>query len=284
MENLDKKIPDWLTIPSFNRSAYADFLESIENSGLNTVCRSGNCPNRYECFSSGTATFMALGDICTRDCRYCNISSGIPRELDPEEPRKIAEAVNKLKLKYAVITQVTRDDLLDGGAEHIFRTISAIKSLSLICRVEVLISDLDGNSLSLKKVISANPDVVNHNIETVPSLFPVLRPRGDYQRSLFILKEVKNINKKIASKSGLMLGLGEDSQELLETMKDLRRAGCEILTLGQYLQPSSKHSKVKKYYTPEEFADLKRKAEDLGFKKVFSGPRVRSSYRAGELG
>jgi lipoyl synthase len=283
MEKLDKKIPDWLAVPAFDRFAYADALEFIENNGLNTVCQSGNCPNRYECFSSGTATFMVLGDVCARNCRYCDIPSGTPREVDAEEPRKVAEAVKKLKLKYAVITQVARDDLADGGAEHISGTISAIKSLSLKCKVEVLISDLGGNFSSLQKVLSADPDVLNHNIETVQRLFPVLRPRGDYQRSLLLIKEVKNIDNKIISKSGLMLGLGEERREILETMEDLRRAGCDILTLGQYLQPSQGHSEVRKYYTPEEFADLKREAERMGFKKTFSGPKVRSSYRAGEI-
>jgi lipoyl synthase len=279
----EKKIPEWLQIPPFDRLAYTATLEIIEKNGLNTVCLSGNCPNRYECFSAGTATFMVLGDICTRNCRYCNISGGLPCAVDVEEPRKIAEAVNQLKLNYAVITQVTRDDLSDGGAEHLASTIRAIKSLPFECGVEVLISDFGGDFLSLKKVLSANPDVVSHNIETVERLFPGLRPLGDYKRSLLIIKEVKNFDKKISSKSGLMLGLGEADKEITEAMKDLRQVGCDILTLGQYLQPTPKHSEVKKYYTPDEFFHFKQRAEKLGFKKVSSGPMLRSSYRAGDM-
>jgi lipoyl synthase len=275
--------PDWFNIRPFKRPEYTKTLELINKQDLNTVCISGNCPNRYECFSCGTATFMVLGDICTRNCRYCNIKSGQPKAVDPLEPERIGEAVKKLKLKYAVLTQVTRDDLPDGGAGHLAETIKAIRSLSPDSKIEILISDLGGNFLSLKKALSARPDVLNHNIETVPRLFPALRPQGNYLRSLAIIKKVKNIDKSIASKSGLMLGLGETKDEITNTMKDLRRFGCDIITLGQYLQPSPDHAELKKYYTPDEYAELKLEAENLGFKKVFSGPMVRSSYRAGEL-
>ncbi len=239
----------------------------------------------WECFSKNTATFMILGSECTRNCRFCNIASCTSPSLpDPEEPQRVAKAAFDLGLKYVVVTSVTRDDLEDGGAEHFAVTIREIrKQFSGKIRVEVLIPDFQGSTSALQTVLDAGPDVLNHNIETVASLYGRVRPQADYHRSLNLLKKVSGFDTSVSAKSGIMVGLGENLDELEQTMKDLYDHGCIILSIGQYLQPSNRHLPVEKYYTPDEFIDLKEIAENIGFKKVAAGPFVRSSYRAGEL-
>ena len=277
--------PSWLkrNLPTGNE--YEKVRKLLLKSKLHTVCQEAKCPNMWECFSKNTATFMILGSECTRNCRFCNIGTcTAPLPPDPEEPKRVAQAALDLGLTYVVVTSVTRDDLEDGGAEHFAMTIKEIKkTLPEKTRVEVLIPDFQGSSTALRTVLDAGPDVLNHNIETIPSLYSKARPQADYQRSLDLLKKVSDYAASIPAKSGLMVGLGENFDELEKTMKDLFHYGCSILSIGQYLQPSRQHLPVEKYYTPDEFVTLKKIAENIGFKKVASGPFVRSSYRAGEL-
>ena len=256
----------------------------MSNAGLNTVCQEANCPNMFECFSKNTSTFMILGSQCTRNCRFCNVAPGSPLSVDPDEPMRVAKAAFDLKLKYVVVTSVTRDDLEDGGAFHFAATIKAIKNtLPDDPKVEVLIPDFKGNFKALEIVVSANPDVLNHNIETVPSLYPIARPEANYQQSLDLLQNVNTINASMQVKSGIMVGLGETMEELEQTMTDLFVHGCNIITIGQYLQPTRNHLEVEKYYSPDKFKELENKARRIGFKKVAAGPFVRSSYNAQDL-
>lgn len=250
---------------------------------LHTVCQSAKCPNLPECFSRGTATFMILGDICTRNCRFCAVEKGMPRPLDPEEPHRVAQAAQALGLSHVVVTSVSRDDLPDGGAEHFAATIRAIRRALPEAGVEVLIPDFKGDLDALRTVVEAGPDVLNHNLETVPRLYPRVRPQADYRRSLKVLKVAKEFDGTLLTKSGLMLGLGEEKGEILKVMEDLRRVGCDLLTLGQYLAPSEEHHPVIRFIPPEEFDKLKLKGEEMGFSKIASGPPVRSSYQAGEM-
>ncbi len=277
--------PPWLKRNLPTGSEYEKVRSLLLKSELHTVCQEAKCPNMWECFSRNTATFMILGSECTRNCRFCNIATcTIPPPPDPKEPKRVAKAALDLGLKYVVVTSVTRDDLKDGGAEHFAMTIREIrKLLPRQTRVEVLIPDFKGNSRALTTVLDAGPDVLNHNIETIPSLYSKARPQADYQRSLDLLKKVSDYGDSIPAKSGIMVGLGENFDELEQTIKDLYNHGCTILSIGQYLQPSKSHLPVEKYYTPDEFITLKEVAERIGFKKVASGPFVRSSYRAGEL-
>ena len=244
---------------------------------LHTICESAMCPNQSECFGRGTATFLIMGDRCTRHCRFCNVTHGRPAPLDVEEPVRVAQAVKHLGLRYAVITSVTRDDLEDGGATHFARTIRAVKALNAGVKVEVLVPDFVD---SIDRVLEAEPEVVNHNLETVPRLYKQVRPGADYQRSLDLLEKAKGKGKSIHTKSGIMLGLGESEEELVRVMGDLRGVGCEMLTLGQYLSPSRAHLPVHEYVHPEKFRDHKEMAEQMGFLSVASGPFVRSSYFA----
>ncbi len=260
-------------IKSFNRQEYVNTLNLIEDNNLNTVCLAANCPNRYECFSKKTATFLILGNKCTRNCKYCNIEQGITK-IDPNEPKKIANAILKLGIKYAVITCVTRDDLEDGGANHFVKVINEIKKIN--CKVEVLISDLKGNWDALNEIVKAKPDVINHNIEVVKELFTALRPEGNYKISLQLLDKIKTYK----TKSGIMVGLGETMPEIIKTLKDLKQVGVNFLTIGQYLQPTDKHAQVIKHYSDEEFRKLKELALEIGFDHVESGKLVRSSYNA----
>lgn len=271
--------PKYLKIKDFNRKKYLETLNLIKKHNLNTVCISANCPNRYHCFSSGTATFMILGENCTRNCRYCNIESKKPEKLDKKEPQRLASAVKKLNLDYIVITSVSRDDLEDGGSSHFINCINEIRKIN-DCNIEVLIPDFKGDKLALENIIKAQPEIINHNIETVKELFSKLRPQGDYTRSLNLLNNVKKINTNIITKSGLMIGLGENKEQIFNTLKDLKKAKVDIITIGQYLAPSNKHAKIKKYYSEAEFLELKQIAKELGFKEVISGPMVRSSYKA----
>jgi lipoyl synthase len=272
-----------IKIDKFDRRAYLETLDLINKHNLNTVCLSADCPNRYHCFADKTATLMIFGDVCTRNCRYCGVKSGQPLAVDKNEPHRIAEVVKTLGLDYVVITQVTRDDLDDGGAGQWVNTVNEIRKLSPECKLELLISDLKGNWSALEKIVDLNPAVINHNIEVVKQLFPEMRPEGDYHRSIDLLRRVKNLNKKIKTKSGLIVGLGETKKQIIQTMQDLKKAGCDILTIGQYLKPSENHADVVKYYQEEEFAKLKKAGYEVGFSAVESGPLVRSSYRAKEI-
>ncbi|MDA3788492.1 MAG: lipoyl synthase [Desulfobacula sp.] len=279
-----KQKPSWLKKKLPKGGDYQRVRNLLSNSGLHTVCQEANCPNMFECFSKNTSTFMILGSICTRNCRFCNVSFAPALPLDPDEPMRVAKAALDLNLKYVVVTSVTRDDLEDGGASHFADTIKAIKTtLPDDPKVEVLIPDFQGNIEALKKVVCANPDVLNHNIETVPSLYSIARPEANYQQSLDLFKNAKAINASMPVKSGIMVGLGETIKELEQTMKDLFHYGCEIITLGQYLQPTKAHLKVQKYYSPDEFEQLEKKARQIGFKKIAAGPFVRSSYNAQNL-
>lgn len=272
------RLPPWFRIRLSTNKRASRVRRLIQDHNLHTVCRSAACPNQTECWNAGTATFMILGNVCTRGCRFCNVPKGTPQGLDRDEPRRVAHAVAELKLNYAVVTSVTRDDLADGGAAIFAETIREIKKLNPECKVEVLIPDFQGSESALRTVLEADPDVLNHNIETVPSLYPQVRPQADYQRSLELLAYA-HTNAR-ATKSGLMVGLGESADEVRTTIKDLRNAGCDILTVGQYLQPGKKLLPVKRYYSPDEFGDLQRESIAIGFRHVVSGPMVRSSYHA----
>ncbi len=250
---------------------------------LHTVCEEASCPNIGDCFSRKTATFMILGDTCTRACPYCDVAHGKPKPPDPLEPEHIANAVKELGLRHVVITSVNRDDLSDGGASHFANVIKAIRDKLPECTVEVLIPDFQGDFNSLKIVADAKPDVINHNIETVPSLYKKVRHRGDYKRSLNIIKWIKEIDSNIYSKSGLMVGLGETKEEVLKVMDDLVNVNCDILTIGQYLQPSKDHLPVERYVSEEEFKEYERIGYKKGFKEVYSGTLVRSSFHADEV-
>lgn len=247
---------------------------------LHTVCQEALCPNIGQCFEEGTATFLILGEICTRRCGFCAVASGCPLAPDPQEPERVAQAVQRLGLKYAVVTSVSRDDLPDGGAAIFAQTIARIREYNPECGIEVLVPDFGGSAEALQRVIAAKPDVLNHNVETVPRLYPAVRPKARYQRSLELLRRAKGLDTPILTKSGLMVGLGEDWGEVLQTMADLRGVGCDLLTIGQYLQPSARHLPIARYYTPQEFEQLKVEGEEMGFRHVESGPLVRSSYRA----
>jgi lipoic acid synthetase len=275
-----RRHPDWLKVKIGGGEAFVKMKSLLRNTKLHTICEEAKCPNIAECFGSGTAVFLIMGDICTRNCGYCNVKHGKPLTLNINESKDVAESVKKLGLNYTVITSVTRDDLVDGGASVFYETVKEIKKLNKNCKVEVLIPDFKGNLESLKKVIDSNPDVVNHNIEVVWQLFPLIRPEGNYEISIDLLKNIKKINNKIKTKSGFMIGLGETKNQILQTMTDLRKSDVDFLTIGQYLQPTKKHVEIKKYYTPKEFNEFKKIAVDMDFKHVESGPLIRSSYHA----
>jgi len=275
--------PHWLKKKIHSGAAYNKVKQLLNNRHLHTVCEEARCPNIGECFSRGTATFLILGKVCTRSCRFCAIPRGRPEPPDHGEPLRTAETVLSLGLKYAVITSVTRDDLPDGGAGFFTDTIREIRSISPDTRVEVLVPDFKGSEQSLSAVLKARPDVLNHNIETVPRLYPLARPEAGYRRSLELLERVHRIDPAVPAKSGLMLGLGETSDEIRSALSDLLDVNTKILTLGQYLQPSPNHLPVKRYIHPEEFNRWSETALDMGFQGVASGPLVRSSYRAEEL-
>ncbi len=276
--------PEWLKarLPSGER--YALVKKTLGMFDLHTVCEEARCPNIAECWGSGTATIMIMGDVCTRGCRFCSVKSGHPNILDVLEPQRVAIAVKEWRLRYVVITSVCRDDLHDGGAEHIASTIRAIKKESPDTIVEPLIPDFNGNLESLMMVIEADPEVISHNIETVRRLTPKIRDaRASYDQSLTVLRKIKEASPKTFTKSSIMLGIGETGAEVIEAMKDLRSVGVDILTLGQYLQPTQRHIKVVEYVTPQKFNEYKEVGEAMGFLFVASGPLVRSSYRAGEF-
>ena len=282
-QTVQRKKPNWLKRRLPDGPTYEGVRNLIASSRLHTVCQEAICPNIWECFSNQTATFLILGSTCTRNCRFCAVSSGAPTPPDPDEPAKVAEAAMRMQLKYIVVTSVTRDDLQDGGAGMFAETIRAIREEIPDAMVEVLIPDFQGKADALRKVVSAHPDVLNHNLETVPRLYASVRPQAVYRRSLFLLKQAKSWSPSLKTKSGLMLGLGETSDEIQKTLQDLIDAGCSILTLGQYLQPTRNHLPVKRFISPEEFEDWKETALRAGFAQVASGPFVRSSYHAKEL-
>lgn len=277
--------PSWLKVKQVGREQYNDVKKNLRLQGLYTVCEEAKCPNIGECWASGTATIMILGDTCTRACRFCNVNTGNPRGVvDKEEPFRVAENLRQTNLKYVVITCVDRDDLPDGGASIFAQTITQVKKLCPAIKVEALISDYRGNQDSLKMILDTPVDVIAHNVETVRALTPMVRDnRAGYEQSLELLRRVKDFSPQTMTKSSLMVGLGETLAELKETTFDLRQAGVNIVTYGQYLRPTQKHLVVKRYYFPQEFDDLAQMAKDMGFLYVASGPLVRSSYKAAEL-
>jgi lipoic acid synthetase len=276
--------PEWVRAKAPSGPAYARLKELVRQYSLHTVCEEAHCPNVGDCWGSGTATFMIMGEICTRACRFCNIKSGRPnRVLDPEEPTNVARATRDLQLKHVVITSVDRDDLPDGGASQFARTVTAVRTLAPDVTVEALVPDFGGGLKELRAVAQAGPDVIGHNLETTERLTPRVRdPRAGYHKSLRVLEQVKQLNQRIFTKSSLMLGLGEQEEDVLQTLRDLRAVDTDFLTLGQYLRPSPRNLPVVRYVTPDQFRYYQDIAEQLGFKYVASGPLVRSSYRAGE--
>lgn len=272
--------PEWLKIKSYSNQSRLEIEELLSKLSLHTVCEEANCPNMIECFCSKTATFMILGRVCTRNCTFCNVLKGATEIVDSEEPNNVAKATQQLGLKHAVITSVTRDDLEDGGAGHFALVIEAIKKLDNKVIIEVLTPDFQGNLDALKKVVNAKPDILNHNIETVPRLYPEVRPMAIYERSLKFLNTSKILDNTILTKSGIMVGLGEEKNEIIATMKDLRKNHCDLLTIGQYLPPSKQHHPVIEYIHPDVFEEYRLAALEMGFKHVASGPLVRSSYQA----
>lgn len=277
-----ERLPEFLKRPIIDTDKTRTVRKILKSNCLNTVCEGARCPNKNECYSNHTATFLIMGSVCTRNCRYCNISCQRPEPLDENEPLHVAQAVKDLGLKYAVITSVTRDDLPDGGANHFAKCINEIRKISPNTKIEILTPDFKGNEESLNTIIKAHPDVFNHNIETARDIFKTARPKGNYDTSLGVLKYVKE-NSDIKTKSGFMIGLGEDIEQIKQTITDLYSVNCDILTIGQYIQPSKEHLPVAKYYNPEEYEELKDIAKNIGIKYFQIGPLVRSSYNAAKL-
>lgn len=273
--------PSWLN-KKIDLAELSRMQSLLKELNLHTVCQAAACPNIGECFSRGEATFMILGEICTRNCRFCNVKTGRPKALDREEPQHVAQAVQRLGLKQAVITSVTRDDLSDGGAEIFVQTVLAIREKMPQTKIELLIPDFNSDRSIIKKIVQVKPDIIGHNVETVPRLYAEVQPQANYKRSLKVLKIIKELDSEVYTKSGLMLGLGEKEQEVLDVLKDLRGVKCDFLSLGQYLSPSLKHYPVQEYIPSPEFDFYKKKALDLGFLHLESAPYVRTSYRASE--
>jgi lipoic acid synthetase len=282
--NARPRLPEWLRITLPTTDTFARTRSLLDELKLHTVCESAKCPNHWECWSKGTATFMIAGDRCTRACGFCAVATAKPLALEADEPARVAEATRRMKLKHVVITAVARDDLKDGGAEHFARTIDQVRELNPGIVIEVLVPDFNESDAAIEMVLAADPHIFNHNLETVRRLTPEVRHRATYERSLAVLRKVKEKRGgAIHTKSGMMLGLGETPGELLQAMRDLRDAQCDILTLGQYLQPTLRHLPVKEYVTPQKFGEYKIAAEEMGFVHVASGPMVRSSYHADEF-
>lgn len=277
-----ERLPEFLKRPIIDTDTTRNVRKILKHNCLNTVCENARCPNKNECYTKNTATFLIMGNNCTRNCRYCNISCNRPKPLDPQEPKHIAKAVKDLGLKYAVITSVTRDDLTDGGAQHFANCIYEIRKISPDVKIEILTPDFKNKKEALNIIINAHPDVFNHNIETVRAVFKTARPQGNYDTSLEVLKYIKQ-NSDIQTKSGMMIGLGETFAQIKETIEDLYSVGCDILTIGQYIQPSKEHLPVAKYYSLEEYEELKKLAASIGIKNYQIGPLVRSSYNAASL-
>ena len=280
--NTERRFPHWLKVKMPSGQNYNDLRHKMRESSLHTVCEEARCPNIGECWERKTATFMILGDTCTRACTYCAVNTGTPNGLDLEEPIRLAQTVESMLLNYVVITSVNRDDLPDGGAFIFSQCIKQIKKRLPECKVEVLTPDFEGNFESLATVVNAGPQTFNHNIETVRRIFPRVRAKGNYDLSLKVLSNVKQISGSMVTKSGIMVGLGETMDEITQTMEDLRDSNVDLLTVGQYLRPSEKHAPISKWYTPDEFKNIEVRGLKLGFKHVASGPLVRSSYHADE--
>lgn len=276
------RLPQWLKVAMPGGPGYLELKRLMRGQQLHTVCEEAHCPNIGECWERGTATFMILGDLCTRRCHYCAVTTGRPQGLDLQEPARLAATVQELGLRYCVITSVNRDDLPDGGAFIFAACINRIRAQSPDCKVEVLIPDFAGSKDALARVMAAGPDVLNHNIESTRRLFPRVRPKGDYQLSLNLLAQAKELAPNAVTKSGIIVGMGETHDELAATMADLRAVDCDLLTIGQYLRPSAKHIAIDRFYHPDEFAELARLGREMGFKHVAAGPLVRSSYHADE--
>lgn len=277
-----RRLPEWFRVPAPGSEGYRALKNLMRGLNLHTVCESARCPNIGECWNSGTATFMILGDVCTRSCGFCAVKTGRPEGLDTEEPERVAEAVQTMGLRHAVVTSVNRDELPDGGARIFAETIYAIRRLCRHTKVEVLIPDFQGNWRALHMVIEAAPDILNHNVETVPRLYKTMRPQAKYDRSLALLKRAKAMGRNMPTKSGIMVGAGETPAEVRQTTRDIADCKTDILTIGQYLQPSAQHVPVARFYHPDEFLELKQFALTLGFRHVESGPLVRSSYHAAD--
>lgn len=277
-----ERLPEFLKRPIIDTDTTRNVRKILKHNCLNTVCENARCPNKNECYTKNTATFLIMGNNCTRNCRYCNISCNRPEPIDPQEPKHIAKAVKDLGLKYAVITSVTRDDLTDGGAQHFANCIYEIRKISPDVKIEILTPDFKNKKEALDIIINAHPDVFNHNIETVKAVFKTARPQGNYDTSLEVLKYIKQ-NSDIQTKSGMMIGLGETFAQIKETIENLYSVGCDILTIGQYIQPSKEHLPVAKYYSLEEYEELKKLAASIGIKNYQIGPLVRSSYNAASL-
>jgi lipoic acid synthetase len=277
-----EKKPAWLKVRATSGPNFLDLKDLTRELGLHTICEEAHCPNIFECWEHRTATFLILGRICTRACRFCAVTTGRPTELDREEPERVAEAVRHLRLRHVVVTSVARDDLADGGACVFADTIRAIRRAVPACTVEVLIPDLQGSDEGLREIVGAGPEILNHNVETVERLQRTVRAKARYDRSLWVLRRAKELDPHLRTKSGLMLGVGERRDEVLQTMRDLRAVGVDILTVGQYLRPSLRHLPVERFVPPQEFVELREAGLALGFRHVESGPLVRSSYRAHE--
>ncbi len=275
--------PKWIRRRAPDQASLAKMKELLDGLQLHTVCESAHCPNQGECFGRGVATFMILGDVCTRNCTFCAVTHGPPAPPDVNEPQRVAEAAQRLGLQHVVITSVTRDDLPDGGAEYFAKTIHGLRKILPDATVEVLVPDFRGSAEAIEVVVMAKPAVFNHNLETVPRLYPKVRPKADYHVSLQILNRAKEFDSTVITKSGLMLGLGESHEEVLETMRNLCHVNCNILTLGQYLCPSPNHFPVVRFLDPSEFDELRIRGIEMGFQSVVSGPLVRSSYRAEDV-
>ncbi len=280
-----EKKPEWLKVRLSTEGKFGDVKGILRNYGLHTVCEEARCPNIYECWGHGTATIMILGDVCTRGCRFCAVKTGNPGgKVDPDEPMKVAKAISGLNLKYVVITMVDRDDLPDGGADHVAKTIFYIKTLRPDVKVEALVGDFQGNRESIEKVVYSPLDVFAHNVETVRRLTPKVRDRrASYDQSLFVLEYAKSLRRDIYTKSSIMVGLGETEDEVIQTLRDLREVEVDIVTIGQYLRPTPKHLPVHEYVSPQKFNYYRERALEMGFKEVFAGPLVRSSYRADKV-
>ena len=276
------RLPEWLKVRAPGSPRYIELKALMRGQQLHTVCEEAHCPNIGECWNRGTATFMILGDICTRRCHYCAVTTGRPTGIDLQEPARLAETVQTMGLRYCVITSVNRDDLPDGGAFIFASCIKRVRDLNPNCRIEVLIPDFAGSWPALQKVLDARPDVLNHNIESTNRIFPRVRPKGNYQRSLELLAKSKELAPGMVTKSGIIVGMGETTDEVVDTMRDLRGVDCDLLTIGQYLRPSDKHLAIDRFYTPAEFEELRIIGQELGFAHVASGPLVRSSYHADE--
>lgn len=280
---MSRPLPEWLIPRTPKGPALRRLGRKLRTMGVHTVCQSARCPNVGECFGAGTATFMILGETCTRDCRFCAIRHGAPDPVDSQEPRRVAEAAAMLGLRHVVVTSVTRDDLRDGGASQFAATITAVRDLLPGATVEVLVPDFRGDPEALRTVASARPEVLNHNVETVPRLYPTARPQARYRRSLEVLRRARDMMPEAVPKSGLMVGLGETEDEVMSLLSHLRDAGVEVVTIGQYLQPTSAHLPVAEYVPPERFEEFARAGRAMGFRYVLSGPLVRSSYHAAEV-